>query len=274
MNDIILNGETLEISRVVDSIEIEGFDHTFSDGKAESKLVVASGGSSPGPISPYYTVNRINNFVNRNNIPESNIVTAEIVILPDISEVYTTGYNAVGSITTDEITNVHAGETVVLFISHRASITLTNSNFQLLKTLGISDSSQTNSIYVFTATSDLASVSTTINQNGSARMGYYMFKTNFSVQNDTSCDYGANNVTAADFSNPNGFENFILFYSCVYSGGNAIIDQTNTTVDCDTQNEHRMKVFKMIPGSIGTSCSLSNAGSSLITLGVRLIGGS
>ena len=37
MNDIVLNGETLEISRVLDSIEIEGFDHTFADGKAESK---------------------------------------------------------------------------------------------------------------------------------------------------------------------------------------------------------------------------------------------
>lgn len=48
MNDIVLNGETLEISRVLDSIEIEGFDHTFADGKAESKLVVAPGGS-PGP---------------------------------------------------------------------------------------------------------------------------------------------------------------------------------------------------------------------------------
>lgn len=65
MNDIVLNGETLEISRVVDSIEIEGFDHTFADGKTESKLVVAPGGSEPGPVNPdkpyyptdYYGVN-------------------------------------------------------------------------------------------------------------------------------------------------------------------------------------------------------------------------
>lgn len=43
MNDIVLNGETLEISRVVDSIEIEGFDHSFDPGKMETKVVVGGG---------------------------------------------------------------------------------------------------------------------------------------------------------------------------------------------------------------------------------------
>ena len=46
MNDIVLNGETLEISRVVDSIEIEGFDHAFVDGKMETKVVIG-GGTEP-----------------------------------------------------------------------------------------------------------------------------------------------------------------------------------------------------------------------------------
>lgn len=48
MNDIVLNGETLEMSNVIDTIVIEGFDHTFTDGKVESDLVlnIEGGGSS------------------------------------------------------------------------------------------------------------------------------------------------------------------------------------------------------------------------------------
>lgn len=48
MNDIVLNGETLEISEVVDSIVISGFDHTFDQNKVEGNLIYG-GGSSPGP---------------------------------------------------------------------------------------------------------------------------------------------------------------------------------------------------------------------------------
>lgn len=79
MNDIVLNGETLEISRVVDSIEIEGFDHTFADGKAESKLVVASGGSpGPGPTPPAPTLNQIEIKIGFDvNIVTDNIITIE-----------------------------------------------------------------------------------------------------------------------------------------------------------------------------------------------------
>ena len=78
MNDIVLNGETLEISRVVDSIEIEGFDHTFSDGKAESKLVVASGGSEPGPTPPAPSLNQIEIKIGFDvNIITDNIITIE-----------------------------------------------------------------------------------------------------------------------------------------------------------------------------------------------------
>ena len=81
MNDIVLNGETLEISRVVDSIEIEGFDHTFADGKAESKLVVAPGGSEPGPTPPTPpapTLNQIEIKIGFDvNIVTDNIITIE-----------------------------------------------------------------------------------------------------------------------------------------------------------------------------------------------------
>lgn len=45
MNDIVLNGETLEISEVVDSIVISGFDHTFNQNKVEGNLMIANGGS-------------------------------------------------------------------------------------------------------------------------------------------------------------------------------------------------------------------------------------
>ena len=44
MNDIVLNGETLEISEVVDSIVISGFDHTFDQNKVEGNLMIAGGG--------------------------------------------------------------------------------------------------------------------------------------------------------------------------------------------------------------------------------------
>ena len=40
MNDIVLNGETLEISEVVDSIVISGFDHTFDQNKLEENLYI------------------------------------------------------------------------------------------------------------------------------------------------------------------------------------------------------------------------------------------
>ena len=52
MNDIVLNGETLDIGQRFDTIVIEGFDHLFDQNKMESNLVINAGG---GNIKPSLT---------------------------------------------------------------------------------------------------------------------------------------------------------------------------------------------------------------------------
>lgn len=64
MNEIVLNGETLEIGKKYDTIVIEGFDHTFANDKVESGLLIEptyGEKPEPGPSSdkPYYPTNYI-----------------------------------------------------------------------------------------------------------------------------------------------------------------------------------------------------------------------
>lgn len=282
MNDIVLNGETLEISRVIDSIEIEGFDHTFADGKAESKLVVAPGGSEPGPEPEYPEVNIKTVFPSvQFPVPSINVSATEYVE----NYIVTTKYRQDGFAPATTLgiifDGVQAGDIILLFVSYRSTFTRPSGFTEIKNSGNIGGTggadNQWNAILFKEYDTDITTQFTVeLSQSSNSRFGYYAIQLRgCTVVNDTSCDMSPSSYGAGPFTlTCNNFSNFFLFYCCVYSGGNPIPNNQLDwrTTDCDSSIEHRMKVFYNNLIDPETTYSLSNTGQYWNVLGVRLEG--
>ena len=279
MNDIVLNGETLEISRVVDSIEIEGFDHTFADGKAESKLVVTPGGS-PGPepieadlIGEIEILTEDDATVIIEEV-QNEITVEEVKMAPNfvVDEDYTTAFNSKSSMTTKTFTDtIKAGDVILLMVAHRATITVP-SEFVFMKKHTESGNPQYNSIYTYEVQNDISSYSVTITQSSSQRLNYYIaVLRGCTIINNTSIDRNGSSATSYTFTADTDLSNFVIFYSCVYSGGNPSMPAIGySKLDLDTANEHRMVIFKCTLANAGNTSTISGMGDGNIISAVKL----
>lgn len=286
MNDIVLNGETLEIGAKYDTIVIEGFDRTFKDGVVESKLVIG-GGSSPGPgpepekdveIMDLTSDSSVEVVVNSSNT-DIKIDLCENQINYIIDYDYTDGFIERTSINTKTFDSVKAGDVILLLIAHRANITVP-SDFILMKKMTYTGQPQYNSIYTYEVQNDLTNYSVIITQSSNQKINYYIaiirganVINNISIDrlNTSASDYQTYTMTA-----DHDLSDFLIFYSCVYSKGDPVMGPApffiKKDLDTNSSGSHRMAVFTGRVKNIGNAATISNMGEINLILGIIIEG--